>query len=78
MGSQAMAAQTAAWGEFPYNRRPYYTECEGQPIDMIAEAGSLRDYCRGNIVKYVLRFERKNGLEDLLKARQYLHWLIGE
>ena len=29
-------------------------------------------------LKYLFRFGRKNGLEDLLKARQYLDWLIEE
>ena len=30
----------------------------------------------GNIVKYVSRWKRKNGLEDLQKAREYLDRLI--
>ena len=30
----------------------------------------------GNIIKYVLRAEKKNGLEDYKKARKYLNWLI--
>lgn len=29
-----------------------------------------------NIVKYILRFQRKNGVEDLKKARYYLDKLI--
>lgn len=29
-------------------------------------------------LKYLFRFGRKNGLEDLLKAKQYLEWLIEE
>ena len=32
----------------------------------------------GNIVKYVTRHRKKNGLEDLLKARDYLDRLIKE
>lgn len=31
-----------------------------------------------NIVKYILRFQRKNGVEDLKKARYYLDKLIEE
>lgn len=31
-----------------------------------------------NIVKYILRFQRKNGVEDLKKARYYLYKLIEE
>ncbi len=29
-----------------------------------------------NIVKYILRFQRKNGVEDLKKAKHYLEKLI--
>lgn len=31
---------------------------------------------RSNVLKYVLRYKNKNGLEDLKKAREYLDWLI--
>ena len=42
------------------------------------------DFCRinniqfneGNVIKYVCRWRNKNGLEDLLKARQYLDRMI--
>lgn len=33
-------------------------------------------YCDGNVKKYILRWQKKNGLEDLKKARVYLEWLI--
>ena len=32
----------------------------------------------GNSMKYLLRFQGKNGLEDLKKARKNLDWLIEE
>ena len=32
----------------------------------------------GNAMKYLLRFQGKNGLEDLKKARKNLDWLIEE
>ena len=32
----------------------------------------------GNAIKYLLRFQNKNGLEDLKKARKNLDWLIEE
>jgi hypothetical protein len=35
-------------------------------------------YCVGNIIKYVWRYDTKNGLEDLYKARWYLEKLIKE
>ena len=34
------------------------------------------DFMEGNIVKYVTRWRHKNGIEDLLKAKQYLDKLI--
>ena len=34
--------------------------------------------CWGNAIKYLLRFQKKNGLEDLKKARKNLDWLIEE
>ena len=30
----------------------------------------------GNVIKYMLRFKKKNGVEDLEKARLYLDWAI--
>ena len=36
----------------------------------------LRGYYKGNVLKYLLRERKKNGLEDLKKARQHLDWLI--
>lgn len=31
-----------------------------------------------NVVKYILRFQKKNGIEDLKKARRYLDLMISE
>lgn len=41
-------------------------------------AEEYRGYLTGNIIKYVSRYTRKNGLEDLKKARVYLNWLIDQ
>ena len=55
----------------------HYTECGIQPIDYM-RANMNQDefvaYCIGNVIKYVSRYKRKNGLEDLKKA--YLDWTI--
>ena len=32
-------------------------------------------YCKGNVMKYLFRYEDKNGVEDLRKASVYLEWL---
>ena len=31
-----------------------------------------------NTLKYLLRFQKKNGVEDLKKAQNYLQWLIDD
>ena len=33
-------------------------------------------FAAGNVIKYVARYKRKNGLEDLKKAKHYLEKLI--
>lgn len=38
----------------------------------------LNGFYLGNALKYQLRFQKKNGLEDLKKARKNLDWLIEE
>jgi hypothetical protein len=45
-----------------------------QPIDFIY----FNDipFIEGNIIKYILRHKKKNGLEDLKKAKHYLEILI--
>ena len=35
-------------------------------------------YLKGNIQKYIWRYDRKNGTEDLKKAQWYLERLIKE
>lgn len=44
---------------------------------VLGTVGFLGFY-EGNIIKYILRANKKNGLEDYKKARQYLDWLIEE
>ena len=36
----------------------------------------FQGFCRGNEIKYLIRAERKNGIEDLEKAQKYLSWEI--
>ncbi|MHC3648947.1 DUF3310 domain-containing protein [Streptococcus suis] len=38
----------------------------------------LKGFHLGNALKYQLRYQKKNGLEDLKKARKNLDWLIEE
>jgi len=43
-----------------------------------AQVDDFTSYLHGNIVKYVWRFRKKGGTEDLKKARWYLERLIEE
>lgn len=52
-------------------------ECFDALRGMLGKKG-FSAFCRGNVLKYVWRAEKKNGREDLLKARQYLDILIEE
>ena len=52
----------------------HYQKYKIQPVEFIMKNNV--PYVEGNVIKYVMRFRDKNGLEDLLKARQYLDMLI--
>lgn len=57
----------------------YNQDGEIECIDAIKASLGLAGfsaYCRGNTIKYLWRYQYKNGLEDLRKANQYLEWLI--
>lgn len=45
-------------------------------IKSVLGAEKFRGYCRGNVLKYLIRAENKNGVEDLKKAKVYLEWEI--
>ena len=38
----------------------------------------VRGFYWGNVIKYLCRYQKKNGLEDLNKAKKYLDWLIAD
>lgn len=52
----------------------HYQKMAIQPIDYIME--NRLGFCEGNVIKYVTRWQQKNGVQDLLKARQYIDFLI--
>jgi hypothetical protein len=58
----------------------YQSESGLETIDIIKACtenlGGFEAYVTGNIVKYISRWKKKNGLEDLKKARWYLNHLI--
>lgn len=53
----------------------HYNVGDIQPVDLI-ESQQL-NFFAGNVVKYVCRAPRKGtAMQDLMKAKQYLDWLI--
>jgi hypothetical protein len=52
----------------------HYAKYKIEPISFIVE--NELDYCQGNIIKYIMRYKDKNGLEDLYKAEWYIKELI--
>ena len=52
----------------------HYTKMAIQPMEFSMK--NNLDACQHSIIKYVVRFRDKNGMEDLLKARHTLDMLI--
>ncbi len=52
----------------------HYKDMPIQPIEYITK--NDLGYCEGNIIKYVSRYQSKNGVEDLRKAKHYIEMLI--
>lgn len=61
---------------------PEYYKGDVECIDAIQAAiGSgtgFRAFLQGQVMKYVWRYQHKNGIEDLEKAEWYLHRLKSE
>lgn len=61
------------------NNPTHYTAGGIETLDYIkAKVKDYPSYAAGNILKYVSRYEHKNGIEDLKKAQFYLNDLIKE
>ena len=57
----------------------YYHKNGTDVIKMIEELRSKeasKEFCIGNVLKYVIRYDEKNGVEDLNKAKTYINRLI--
>lgn len=63
-------------------RHPKHYDLKGlepyESIDVIKASleDGFENFCIGNILKYILRYKNKNGVEDLKKAKVYLDWSI--
>ena len=61
------------------NHPPHYNNGNIECIDAIEESmtpEAFKGYLKGNIQKYVWRYEMKKGVQDLEKAQWYLNKLI--
>jgi len=61
--------------------KPAHYEGSIECIEAIKSAMSkeaFKGYLKGNIMKYIWRYDRKGGVEDLQKAEWYLKRLIDE
>ena len=52
----------------------HYKNYKIQPVEFIIKNNI--GFVEGNIIKYVLRFKEKGGVQDLLKAKHYIELLI--
>ena len=61
---------------------PKHYKLEGLDVDAIdiikATVKDFNSFCHGNIIKYVLRANKKNGIEDFKKAKKYIEMMIGD
>jgi len=60
------------------NSPKHYNQYDIECIDAIQAATNkgFEYYLQGNIIKYMWRYDYKNGIEDLKKAQWYLNKLI--
>lgn len=61
-------------GGSPVRLPPHYLRFKLEPVYFITE--NELTFWQGNIIKYVCRYDGKNGLEDLEKAARYLEMQI--
>ncbi len=64
------------------NHPQHYNQGGIECIDAIKAATvgktGIQAFCTGNAIKYLWRYEKKNGLEDVKKAQFYINRLIQE
>ena len=61
------------------NPNHYKLGCGVESIEIIKKVLGTQGFvafCLGNILKYLIRAEKKNGKEDYKKAAKYLEWVI--
>lgn len=63
-------------------KQPNHYKLDGlgvESIDVIKAVlgkDGFKSFCIGNCLKYLIRAEKKNGLEDYKKCKTYLDWIL--
>ena len=61
---------------------PNHYKLDGLDVEVIdvikATVKDFNSFCHGNIIKYVLRADKKNGIEDFKKVKKYIEMMIGD
>lgn len=65
----------------PESVKPDHYKLDGiSTVEVIERATAhlegVEAFCAGNVIKYITRYSRKNGLGDLQKAKQYIDIMI--
>lgn len=63
------------------NHPSHYNSSKMETIDVLLNTLTFEEYkgfLKGNIIKYLCRYEHKNGIEDLEKAKWYIQRLIDD
>ena len=77
MDERGQLSQDAIEERLEGSRLVHPDHYKGYAFDVIDISNEYKlDFLEGNVLKYLLRWRRKNGLEDLKKAQTYLNLLI--
>ena len=57
------------------NIKPEHYGDSGIDVISFCQANNL-DFMQGNVIKYITRYRKKNGLEDLRKAVEYINRIL--
>lgn len=81
ISKHALAKEKESEAKTDYDHPQRYTGEDGKDLIDRMEEGLIneeqtRGFLKGNVLKYVTRYEDKNGIDDLIKAHEYLRRLI--
>lgn len=69
-----LSSVESAKPQYEYLTKPRHYKSDNDVINFCLDNNV--GFCEGNIIKYVRRWKEKNGIEDLLKAKEYIERLI--